>query len=61
MNIIDISKAIEKSSREIIHGKNDLPKRIKSAKNYVANIELSDWAFTKLVATKCRLPIFSTI
>lgn len=52
MNIQDIFRAIEKSSEEIINGNNDIPKRIKSAKNYIANSELNSWAYTKLVATE---------
>lgn len=46
-------KAIEISSSEIIEGKNGLPKRIQSAKNYAANKSLDKWAITKLVATGC--------
>ncbi len=49
--IKDVFNAIEKSSNDIL---NDLidSKRIKSAKNYVANENLNHWAFSKLVASE---------
>ena len=52
MNKEKLFGAIEKFSTKIREGNNGLPKRIKSAKNYVANEDLSEWAFSKLVATE---------
>jgi predicted HNH restriction endonuclease len=52
MNTNDIFKAIEESSEKILIGDNDLNKRVKSAKNYVANQDLNKWAFSKLIATE---------
>ncbi|MDF4204884.1 HNH endonuclease [Maribacter sp. SA7] len=52
MNKRKIFNAIEQSSEKIIGGKDGLIKRIKSAKNYVSNDDLTEWAFSKLVATE---------
>ncbi|WGD34703.1 HNH endonuclease [Olleya sp. YS] len=52
MNKRNIFDAIEKSSNKIFGGKDGLIKRIKSAKNYVANDNFTEWAFSKLVATE---------
>lgn len=47
-----IFRAVESSSSEIIAGEDGLPKRIRSAKNFIANHTMDKWAFTKLVAMK---------
>lgn len=47
----NLYNAIEKSSSEMLNNSVDL-KRIKSAKNYVANENLNHWAFSKLIATE---------
>ena len=47
-----IYKAVEDCSKQIIVGDNGLKKRMQSAKNYIANEDLSQWAFSKLVATE---------
>ncbi|WP_276167813.1 HNH endonuclease [Zobellia alginiliquefaciens] len=52
MNKSKIFNAIEQSSKKIFAGKDGLIKRMKSAKNYVANENLTEWAFSKLVATE---------
>lgn len=52
MNKRKIFSAIDKSSQKISDGKDGLIKRTKSAKNYVANEDLTEWAFSKLVATE---------
>lgn len=52
MNKQTIFNAIELSSEKIFGGKDGLIKRTKSAKNYVANENLTEWAFSKLVATE---------
>jgi len=52
MNIQDIYNAIDLSSKNIINGSNDLKRRIKSTKNYVANQDMKAWAFSKLIATE---------
>ncbi|MDP3945235.1 MAG: HNH endonuclease [Lutibacter sp.] len=52
MNKEKLFRAIEQSSIKIREGNNGLQKRIKSAKNYVANNDLTEWAFSKLVATE---------
>lgn len=49
---VDLFDAIEKSHLEIINASNNLERRIKSAKNYVANKNLEKWAFSKLIATE---------
>lgn len=52
MNKKKIFDAIEQSSKKIFAGKDGLIKRMRSAKNYVANENLTEWAFSKLVATE---------
>lgn len=52
MNKRVIFKAIEKSSKKIISGQDDIRKRIKSAKNYVGNQYFSEWGFSKKIATE---------